>query len=168
MDRRRYLKFRVRLLVIGIMIGILLSGLTAFPLRWEMNNLAQFMGASPTDTVETTNGLLQWVVKVRNGLNDAFGKYPFIAYGTDWLAFAHIMIALAFIGVLRNPVRNIWVVEWAMLACIGVIPLALICGPLREIPFYHQLIDCSFGVVGIIPLWFLRADIKELGSLEKA
>lgn len=167
MDRKRYLRRRIRLFVVAIMIGIVLSGATAFPLRWEMDNLAKFMGASPTDTVETTRGLLQWVVRVRDGLSDAFARYPFIAYGTDWLAFAHLVIATAFIGLLRDPVRNIWIVEWAMIACIGVIPLALICGPIREIPFYHQLIDCSFGVVCIVPLWFLRGDIKELGSIEK-
>jgi len=37
--------------------------------------------------------------------------YPFIAYGTDWLAFAHFVIAIAFIGPWRDPVRNVWVVE---------------------------------------------------------
>ncbi len=35
----------------------------------------------------------------------------------------------------------------------AVIPLALICGPIRGIPFYWRLIDCSFGVVGFVPLW---------------
>ena len=29
-----------------------------------------------------------------------------IAYGTDWLAFAHITIAVAFLGPLKDPVRN--------------------------------------------------------------
>ena len=33
-------------------------------------------------------------------------------------------------------------------ACLAVIPLALICGPIRGIPFYWRLIDCSFGVIG--------------------
>ena len=43
-----------------------------------------------------------------------------------------------------------------MIACLAVIPLALICGPLRGIPWFWQPIDCSFGVLGIIPLWFVR------------
>jgi hypothetical protein len=33
-----------------------------------------------------------------------------------------------------------------------VVPLALICGPLREIPAFWTLVDISFGVVGIVPL----------------
>jgi hypothetical protein len=33
-----------------------------------------------------------------------------------------------------------------------VLPLALIAGPIRGIPFYWRLIDCSFGVIGVLPL----------------
>lgn len=159
------LTLRIRLLLLAFVIGLLLSGLTAFPLRWEINGLARFMGATPTDTVQTTHGLVQWVVRVREGLNDGYGRYPFLAYGTDWLAFAHIVIALAFLGPLRDPIRNIWVIEWAMIACVLVIPLALICGPMRDIPFFHQLVDCSFGVVGIVPLWVCRVWIRDLSKL---
>jgi len=165
MQDQAQLKLRIRLMLIAFVIGLLLSGLTAFPLRWEINGLARFMGGSATDTVQTTHGLLQWVVRVREGLNDGYGRYPFLAYGTDWLAFGHIVIALAFIGPLRDPVRNIWVLEWGMIACVGVIPLALICGPIRDIPFYHQLIDCCFGVFGIIPLWICRKWILQLAKL---
>jgi hypothetical protein len=32
-------------------------------------------------------------------------------------------------------------------------------GSIREIPFFWQLIDMSFGVFGIIPLWLARRDI---------
>ncbi len=167
MDRASILNKRIRFLLLAFVVGVILSGLTAFPLRWEVNNLARLMGATQTDTVDTTAGLLQWVVKVRNGLNDAYGEYPFIAYGTDWLAFGHLVIALAFIGPLRDPVRNVWVIEWGMLACVAVIPTALICGAIRDIPFYHRLIDCCFGIVGIAPLWVVRRDIRELSGIGK-
>lgn len=85
-----------------------------------------------------------------------------MAYGTDWLAFGHIVIGLAFLGVLRDPIRNRWIVEWGMIACALVIPLAMICGPIRGIPFYWRLIDCSFGVFGIIPLALARSYILRL------
>ena len=165
MNREAKLRYLIRWMLVGFVVGLLLSGLTEFPLRWEINSLARFMGASPTDTVQTTHGLLQWVVRVREGLRDGYGRYPFLAYGTDWLAFAHIVIAIAFIGPLRDPIRNVWVIEWAMIACGLVIPLALICGSIREIPFFHQLIDCSCGVVGIVPLWLCRKWIRELQKL---
>ncbi len=160
------LRLYIRLMLLVFIVGLLLSGLTAFPLRWEINSLARFMGATPADTVATTHGLLQWVVRVREGLNDGYGRYPFLAYGTDWLAFGHIVIALAFIGPLRDPVRNIWVIEWGIIACVGVIPLAMICGPIRDIPFYHRLIDCAFGVFGIIPLWICRSWILRLAKMK--
>lgn len=162
---REALTLRIRLLLAAFVIGLLLSGLTAFPLRWEINSLAKIMGASASDTVQTTHGLLQWVVRVREGINDGYGRYPFLAYGTDWLAFGHIVIALAFIGPLRDPVRNVWIIEWAMIACVLVIPLAFICGPIRDIPFFHQLIDCCFGVFGIIPLWICRKWILRLAKM---
>ena len=105
---------------------------------------------------------------MRNGLLETDAKYPFLAYGTDWLAFGHLVIATAFWGPFKNPVRNIWVLEWAMIACVGVFPLALICGPLRGIPFAWRLIDCSFGVVGIGPLWVCRKWTKELERLQSS
>jgi hypothetical protein len=53
-----------------------------------------------------------------------------------------------------------------MIACVLIIPLALICGPIRGIPFGWQLIDCSFGIVGIVPLWLCRRYINELEARE--
>ena len=110
--------------------------------------------------------VLQWLALVREGINDGYGRYPFLAYGTDWLAFGHIMIALAFIGPLRDPVRNVWVIEWGMIACVLVIPMALIFGPIRDVPFFHRLIDCCFGVFGIVPLWICRRYILDLEALQ--
>lgn len=36
--------------------------------------------------------------------------------------------------------------------------------PLRDIPFYCRLIDRSFGVVGVIPLWLADRLIARLGT----
>jgi len=91
--------------------------------------------------------------------------FSFISYGTDWLAFAHVMIALVFIGPLRDPVKNKWVIDWGILCCFAVLPLALIAGPIRNIPFFHRLIDCSFGIIGFFPLWIIRKKIQQLESM---
>ena len=93
-------------------------------------------------------------------------NYPFIAYGTDWLAFAHFVIAIAFVGPWRDPVKDVWVVEFGMIACALVIPFALVMGSVRGIPFGWRLIDCSFGVFGIIPLWFCRRLINRLAQAD--
>lgn len=155
---------RIRILLVAFTIGLILSGLTAFPLQWEVSTLAHILGASESSTPETTTGLLHWIVTVRDGLTDTYGKYPFIAYGTDWLAFGHLMIAIAFIGPIRDPIKNIWVIEFGMIACVLIIPLAMICGPIRGIPFYWRLVDCSFGIFGIIPLWLARRYTLKLAN----
>ena len=59
--------------------------------------------------------LVQWIETINQGVQNGYGQYPFLAYGTDWLALGHIAIAIAFIGPLRDPVRNIWVVEFGMI-----------------------------------------------------
>ncbi len=147
---------RIRLILTIFIAGLLISGLTAIPLETELGVLTQWNGGE--------SGLAEWLLKIRNALVETNAKYPFIAYGTDWLAFAHIVIAVAFIGPLRDPVRNVWVVEFGMIACVLVVPFALVMGDVRGIPFGWRLIDCSFGVLGIIPLWFCRRLIKQLAQ----
>ena len=164
--RTAFLRRRIRILLIGFIIGLVLSGVTAFPLPYEVSLLARLLGARDGSATDEYSGLLAWIVRVRNGLLATQAQYPFLAYGTDWLAFAHLVIATAFWGPLKNPVRNVWVIEWGMIACVLIIPLALICGPIRGIPFGWQLIDCSFGVVGIVPLWLCRRDIREIETLQ--
>jgi hypothetical protein len=99
---------------------------------------------------------------VTSALDSTASTYPFLAYGTDWLAFAHLVIAVAFVGPYRDPVRNKWIIQWGLLACVGVISLALIAGPIRGIPFGWRLIDCSFGVFGCIPLFACMRSIRVL------
>lgn len=152
---------RIRTWLCIFVFFLVLSGLTAFPLNWELTLLNDTIGEG-TAIERTFPHLSRWITKVYTGLKETDQKYPFIAYGTDWLAFAHIVIAIAFIGPIRDPVKNVWVVEFGIIACILVIPLAMICGPIRDIPFYWRLIDCSFGVLGIIPLLIVRKDIRIL------
>jgi hypothetical protein len=54
------------------------------------------------------------------------------------------------------------VIEWGMVSCVAIIPLALIAGPIRQIPLWWTVIDMSFGVFGIIPLIVVRRLIKRL------
>ena len=140
---------RIRYLLVGIMIGLVVSGVTAFPLPMEVRELCDLMGIYPGNHLP---GLYDWLAQVSDGLNATEKTYPFLFYGTDWLAFAHIVIAILFVGPIKDPVRNVWVVKWGVIACVLVLPLALICGPIRGIPFAWTLIDCSFGVVAIVPL----------------
>ena len=160
------LLFKVRTLIVFFICGLLVSGITAFPLEWELSTLCHLLNIPITDTAIVDGGLSGWLAQVMLGLTATGQHYPFLFYGTDWLAFAHIVIAALFVGPLINPERNVWVIYWGMFACLAVIPTAFICGSIRGIPFFWQLIDCSFGVIGIIPLWmclhYIRR-IKEIG-----
>jgi hypothetical protein len=157
------LQTRIRLLLLFFIAALAVSGLTAFPLVWEVELLQRFLGTG-TFMEQLWPALAQWIALVKRGLIETNDKYPFVLYGMDWLAFAHLMIAVAFLGPLRDPVRNIWVVEFGMIACLMIIPLALIFGPLRGIPPFWLVLDCSFGVVGIVPLWLARRDILRLAA----
>jgi len=151
---------KVRVLIIFFIIALILSGITAFPVETELAWLLNHPSLIPSFAQE-------WLQNVYNALVETNSKYPMLAYGFDWLAFAHIVIAMAFIGPLKDPVKNKWIIDWAILACIAIIPLAFIAGPIRQIPMFHILIDCSFGVIGLIPLLFCRNMIKQLEKKNK-
>jgi len=159
------LRKRIRFTILLFIIGLVLSGVTAFPLVWEMDLMMRTLGISGTPEQHT--GLNQWLLIVYQALHDADTRYPFLFYGTDWLAFGHLIIALFFLGPLQDPVRNVFVLRVGVAACILVWPLAFLCGPIRGIPFYWQLIDCSFGVLGLIPLLFCLRDTRQLEQLEQ-
>ncbi len=149
----------IRILLVFFILALVASGLSAIPLQWELGLLDQWFGAA-SSMQQLWPSLAGWISTVNAGVQDGYGRYPFLAYGTDWLAFGHVAIALAFIGALRDPARNVWVIEFGMLACLLVIPWALLFGWLRGIPPFWRLIDMSFGIVGIIPLWWARTLIR--------
>ncbi|HIJ74070.1 MAG TPA: hypothetical protein HPP83_08205 [Candidatus Hydrogenedentes bacterium] len=155
---------RVRCLLLLFVFALVLSGVTAFPLKWEVDILAKTLGRN-TSLGRHWPALADWISFVHKGVTETHREYPFLFYGTDWLAFAHIVIAVAFIGPWRDPVKNVWVVQFGIIACVLVIPLALICGPIRGIPLFWRLGDCAFGVVGIVPLWLALRYIRRLERL---
>jgi hypothetical protein len=160
------LRKRVRYLLIFFVVSLVISGLTAVPLKWEIDILQNIIGEG-TSMERMWPALARWISLVHRGITEMSQKYPFIFYGTDWLAFAHIVIAVAFWGPLKDPVKNLWIIEFGMIACVLVIPTAMICGPIRGIPFFWRLADCSFGVFGIIPLWITRNYIQQIIALEQ-
>ncbi|MDA0812514.1 MAG: hypothetical protein O3C21_09035 [Verrucomicrobia bacterium] len=157
---------RIRIALVFIIFGLIASGVTAFPLEWELKLMASVFVQNDNYDPTAYAGFAHWIMKVREGLVVTGEAYPFIAYGTDWLAFGHIIIALFFLPVYSDPVRYRGNLKVGLAACILVIPLALICGPIRGIPFYWQLIDCSFGFVCIIPVWFILRWTQELENRE--
>jgi hypothetical protein len=163
MPTEKQLIKRIRILTVFFITALALSGITAIPLKWEMGLLKQIVAALPW--LDNIPGLVPWVNKVADGLIDTYSTYPFLAYGNDWLAFGHIVIAITFAGVLRDPVRNIWVIQLGMIACGLLIPWAFVFGVVRDIPLVWTLVDCAFGLFGAIPLYITYRDIQKLGGL---
>ncbi len=107
----RQLLRRIRILI-GIVIGgLLISGVTAFPLLYEVEILHGWLGQSSCPT----------------------------------------------------PIK-----VWLGIACLLVIPTALICGEIRGIPLWWRAIDSAFGVFGCVPLWFAARLVRRLEDLNRA
>jgi hypothetical protein len=148
---------QIRFLIFVFVVLLIISGVTAFPIKWEFDLAYSYLKDADRNSL-----IGQWFFNVYDAVTDTYNKYPFMAYGTDWLAFAHVVIGIAFIGPYRDPVKNIWVIQFGMIASIMVFPLAFIAGPIRGIPFFWQLIYCSFGVFGFLLLYYIYKKIKKL------
>lgn len=164
MEREKLLRRRIRALTWVFIIGLLVSGATALPLKSELDVLVRIIKPDQTmsDSGALRPGWAVWLSRVHAALASTGAAYPFLFYGTDWLAFGHFVIALAFIGALRDPVRNSWLFDFGLLACGLVIPYALLAGAVRGIPFWWRLIDCSFGLFGAIPVGLCKRWTAEL------
>jgi len=141
------------------MVGLVLSGITAFPLQSELGWLLSVLHSNALQPIAKSTHLLPWIERVDEGVRVTNAKFPFLAYGTDWLGFAHLVIATAFIGPFIDPIRNKWVITFGLIGCAGVIPLALIAGHFRGIPLPWRLVDCCFGIFGSAPLLLCRRSI---------
>ena len=147
---------QIRLLTVFFIAVLIISGVTAFPVYTELQWIIS------AKIFSKDSALQQWLNHVFVGVKYMHDQYPFIFYGFDWLGFAHLAIAVLFIGVYKHPVHNKWIVQWAMIICISVLPLAFIAGSIRGIPLFHILIDSSFGLIGLIPLRIMQVKIIEL------
>jgi len=149
---RRWLAFFMTMLAI--------SGITAMPLQQELSIAIKLF--------DQNSFIGSWLRDVHYAVKDTTRKYPYLFYGFDSLGFAHIVVALAFIGPYKDPVKNKWVIEFGSIACLLIIPFALLAGHIRAVPILWRLIDCSFGILGLIPLGICYNKIIELESLEGA
>ena len=82
------LRKKIKWVIAIFVFFLILSGVTAFPVETELKWILPHLGWLPTD-------LFNYLQSVSVAVADTNAKYPFIAYGFDWLAFAHIVIGLA-------------------------------------------------------------------------
>ena len=151
------LKKQIKAWIAFFIAALAISGLTAIPVKPGVNFLYRM--------TEDIGFVQSWMEKLHEGINVTADQYPFLFYGYDWLAFAHFVLAILFIGPFRDPVRNKWVIEFGMIACLLIIPFALVAGHFRGIPFWWRLVDCSFGIGGLVPLIICYRKIYKLEQL---
>lgn len=154
---------RVRIALGLFIVGLVLSGVTAFPLVPEVEVLCRMLGVDRPGSFLPT-AVREWVTTVREGLRATSARYPFLFYGTDWLAFGHLVIAGFFVPPWRNPVRHAANLRVGLWACAGVLALAAVCGPLRGIPWWWRCVDASFGVIGALPLLYALRQVRRAGG----
>lgn len=151
----------IKRLLLLFIVALFISGLTAIPIDAQLSFLLNNLSTGTT--------LYQWIEKVLNAYREVNNSHPFLFYGYDWLAFAHFALSILFIGPYKDPIKNTWVIEFGLIACVLVIPFAFIAGHFRGIPLGWRLIDCSFGVFGFALLWVIHRKIKLLDkSLQQA
>jgi hypothetical protein len=142
---RPVLLSRIRICVAVIIAGLVLSGITAFPLEWQLDTAVKFTG--------TDGAVGSWLERARVAVAETNARHPLVFYGTDWLAFGHFAIAVLFVGAWIDPVKNVWLFRGGLVVCALVFPFALVAGGFRGIPLWHRLVDCSFGILGAVPMF---------------
>lgn len=148
---------QVRWLLAIFVVTLFLSGATAIPIDTELTLLLTFI---PRHT-----WLGDWFQEVVTAFVKVKKEHSFLLYGYDWLAFAHFVLALLFIGPYHQPVQNILVIQFGMLAALLLIPFALVAGSFRGIPLWWRLVDGCFGVFGFLLLWICYRKIQVLMAL---
>jgi len=149
----------IKRLILTFQICLFVSGITAFFIPEGMHLIID-------NIILKTLGLNDWLLYVNEGVQHVDLHYQFFFYGTDWLAFAHVILAVLFIGAYQDPIRNIWLFKFGIIASVLVFPLALIMGKIRDIPLVWRCLDCCFGLLAIPLLWYILKRIKQLENDE--
>ncbi len=151
---------RIRWVIGAFIAGLTLTGLSVFPVVSVVNVLQAWAQLNLPECA-----LTQWLLQVHQALQYNQQYYPFMLYTLDWLGFAHLLIALVFIGAWRDPVRNIWVIEFGMLACVLTFPAILLFGSNAQIPAFWWLLDAVFGAVGVTILGYAHRGVRRLEQM---
>ncbi len=158
--RRRF--FRVRALMVFFAGALIVSGLTAVPVEWEIRTILSVGWGEAAPGTSWWPAMHAFLAKVLAAAQDVGQRHPFLFYGFDWLAFGICILGVLFLMALRDPARNVLVVRFGLVCCGLVLVFAAIVPHLRGLPWFWTFVDGSFGAAGAIPLWILLKDIRWL------
>jgi hypothetical protein len=156
---------RVRVMLGIVAAGLFVSGMTCYFLPWELRTVIDAVWGRGEGARTWMPQMHAFILKMEQAVLLVRRDYPELFLGTDYLGFAHVLLAILFFGAMRDPARNIWVIQFGLIASVLVIPAAFFFGSLRGAPFLHYLVDSSFGTGAVI---FLYAAYRGARSLESA
>jgi len=150
--------------MLGIVVfGLVVSAVTIWPVVTELKTAVHMVWGDG----EPSGELHAFVLKSIEGIEYVDANYPFMLYAHDWLAFAHLALALMFAGAIRDPVRNILIVKCGLVYCMLIPLLAGICIPIRGLPHFWFLIDVAFAPAAGLPLWIAYRDIRRVEKAQQ-
>jgi hypothetical protein len=140
-----------------VAFGLFVSGVTIWPVIWELKTAVKVVWGDTTPTL----AIHKFVLTAIDGIQEIQREQPFMIYAADWLAFALIVLSILFVGAMKDPVRNIWVVKFGLLCCFLSPILAIICIPIRQMPLSWFWCDFIFTPLAALPLWIAWRDLKK-------
>jgi hypothetical protein len=152
-----------RIWLIFFSTALILSGLTAIFTREGLRLLSPLFTEGSILQVFWPS-MAEWLSLVQLAIEETYDKYPFLAYGYDWLAFGHFIIAIPFLMAVKDMRQCLWVINYGIFACLAVIPFALVFGAIRGIPLFWRGVDTLFGIGGLVVLLFLRRQFRAISS----
>lgn len=155
---------RVRVMLGVLIAGLVISGATAIPIETQLDLAARWFRLEGTTETAPEGSLRGWLARVHAGVKEVQARHPFVAYGTDWLAFGHFAIAILFASAWQDPVRSMPLLRAGVVVCVAVVPYALVLGGIRGVPWFWRLIDGAFGLAGLVPL---ALSLRWLGEYQR-
>jgi hypothetical protein len=155
----------VRMMLTVVSLGLFVSGMTCYFLPWELTTIIDIVWGRGADAWTGFSEMHTFILKMEAAIYHVNEHYPEMFLGTDYLGFAHILLAILFIGPIINPVKNIWVVHFGMICCVLVIPAAFLFGYLRGAPTMHYFVDASFGIGAML---FLLIAMRKIMTMERS
>lgn len=160
MDQKKTLR-KIQIYLFLFFLGILFGLQTVVFVEIETDFLARHFGQG-SFIEDMLPYVSSWIEKMNHDVTQTYERYPVMAYCMDWLSYACLVFALFIIGAIKNPVKNIWIIQAYMIACILAAILPFMVGPFRGIPLFWRFIDGSFGAIGFILLIIPYHLIKQL------
>jgi len=139
-------------LLVVFVAGLVFGCQMVLFVRPELAWLNSILGPG-TRTEQIWPEMSAWVNHLHQGITTTYAEYPFIAYCMDWLVLAQAGFIILFIGAIIDPLRNIWIIRSGMVICLLHVVTAVASGGLHGVPVFWQILDASFGVVGLVVLY---------------